>query len=69
MISTISATQQFNSINPIIRVNATDLYVYRLNNCTDLETFIEEVSAVADKKTLLNLYNIDTNYKPYSFYM
>ena len=32
MISSITATQKFNSIHPIIRVNATELYVYRLRN-------------------------------------
>ena len=50
MISTITATQQFSSIHPLIRVNATELYIYRLRNHKDLETFIDEVSAVADKK-------------------
>ena len=50
MISTITSTQKFNAIDTIIRVNATDLYVYRLRNTKDLDTFIEEVSAVLDKK-------------------
>ena len=49
-ISTITATQKFAAIAPIIRVNATGLYIYRLRNYKDMETFIEEVSAVADKK-------------------
>ena len=55
-ISTITATQKFSSIAPIVRVNATELYVYRLRNYKDLEIFIDEVSAVADKKTLLYIY-------------
>ena len=65
-ISTITATQKFSSIAPIIRVNATELYVYRLRNYKDLETFIDEVSAVADKKTLLHIYKLATD-EPYSF--
>jgi len=65
-ISTITATQKFTAIHPIIRVNATELFVYRLRNYRDLETFIEEVSAVYDKKTLLDLYNAATE-EPYSF--
>ena len=65
-ISTITATQKFSSIHPIIRVNATELYVYRLRNYKDLETFIDEVSAVADKKTLMELYTMATS-EPYSF--
>jgi len=47
-------------------VNATELYVYRLRNYKDLETFIDEVSAVADKKTLMELYNLATS-EPFSF--
>ena len=66
MISTITATQKFTAIRPIVRVNATELYVYRLRNYKDLETFIEEVSAVYDKKTLLELYNVATE-EPFSF--
>ena len=66
MISTITATHKFASIHPIIRVNATSLFIYRLRNYKDLEAFIEEVSAVQDKKTLLEMYNIATQ-EPYSF--
>jgi len=66
MISTITATQKFCCIHPIIRVNATELYVYRLRNYKDLETFIEEVSAVYDKKSLMALYNAATE-EPFSF--
>ena len=61
MISTITATQKFNAIHPIIRVNATELYVYRLRNMKDLDSFIDEVSAVLDKKTLLEIYYISTS--------
>ena len=66
MISTITATQKFNAIHPIIRVNATELYAYRLRNIQDFGTFIDEVSAVLDKQTLLELYHIATS-EPYSF--
>ena len=66
MISTIVATQKFSAIHPIIRTNATELYVYRLRNYKDLESFIEELSALYDKKTLLKLYERATD-APYSF--
>ena len=66
MVSTITSTQKFNVLAPIIRVNATELYIYRLRNWKDLETFIDEVSAVYDKKTLLELYNTATS-EPHSF--
>ena len=42
------------------------LFIYKLRNYRDLETFIEEVSAVVDKKTLLEIYNMATS-EPYSF--
>ena len=64
-ISTITATQTFTAISPIIRVNATELFIYRLRNYRDLETFIEEVSAITDNKTLLEIYNLATH-DPYS---
>ena len=65
-ISTITATQKITAIHPIIRVNATSLFVYRLRNYKDLETFIEEVSAVTDKRILLQMYRMATA-EPYSF--
>ena len=65
-ISVITATQVFNALHPIIRKNATDLYVYRLRNYKDLESLVEELSALAPKKTLLEIYNIATD-EPYSF--
>jgi hypothetical protein len=47
-------------------VNATELYVYRLRNYKDLETFVEEVSAITDKATILQIYQMATA-EPYSF--
>ena len=65
-ISTVTATQKFAAIAPIIRVNATELYCYRLRNYKDLEAFVEEVSAISDKKTILDIYSMATS-EPYSF--
>ena len=65
-ISTITATQVFKAISPIVRKNITDLYVFRLRNMGDLESVVEEVSAVYDKKTLYKLYRMATE-APYSF--
>ena len=66
MISTIVSTQKYRAISNIIRVNATNLYVFRLRNGGDLEALIDELNALADKKTLLQLYNMATA-EPYSF--
>ncbi len=65
-ISTVTATQKFTAISPIIRVNATELYVYRLRSGQDLDTLINEVSALIDRKTLLNIYKKCTE-QPFSF--
>jgi len=65
-ISTIVATQKFNALSPIIRVNASDLYVFRLRNYSDLQAFLDEVSAIAPKDVILEMYSLATD-EPYSF--
>lgn len=65
-ISTIVSTQKYRAISNIIRVNATNLYVFRLRNGGDLEALIDELNALTDKKTLLQLYNVGTS-EPFSF--
>ena len=65
-ISTIVSTQKFTALHPIIRVNATELYVFRLRNYRDLEAFVEEVSALINKKSLMEIYNLATA-EAYSF--
>lgn len=65
-ISTITSTQKYNVIAPIVRINATQLYVFRLRNYKDLEAIVEELSAVTDKKTLLDIYHLATS-EPFSF--
>ena len=65
-ISTVVATHKFNALHPIIRVNASELFVFRLRNNQDLQTFIDEVSALIDKSTLLEMYKLATK-EAYSF--
>ena len=65
-ISTITSTQVFKAISPVIRKNITSLMLYRLRNYSDLEAFLEELSAVYNKKTLLELYKKATD-EPYGF--
>jgi len=65
-ISTIVSTQKFRAISNIIRVNACELYVFRLRNYSDLEAFLDEVSAIYPKKTVLEIYNMATE-QPFSF--
>ena len=66
MISTITSTQKFRDIGNIIRINITELYIVRLRNLHDLQAFLEEVSALADPKTLQDIYNLATK-EDYSF--
>ena len=40
-ISTITSTQVYKVISPVIRKNMTHLFVYRLRNASDLEAWIE----------------------------
>ena len=65
-ISTVVATQKFNALSPIIRVNASDLYVFRLRNYSDLQAFLDEVSATAPKDAILEMYSMAVD-DPYSF--
>ena len=79
-INIITATQKFNALSPIIRVNSRQLFFFRLRNYKEIEAMVEELSAVlinkssvADtnnlaeaKKLLLEVYNLATE-EPYSF--
>ena len=56
MISTIASTQVYKQISPIVRKNMTHLFIYRLRNYNDLESIVEELSAIYDEKTLLQIY-------------
>ncbi len=60
-ISTITATQVYKAISPIIRKNITDLYIFRLRNFADMEAWLEEMAAIYGKKTLVQLYHTATD--------
>ena len=57
MISTITSTQVYKQISPIVRKNMTHLFIYRLRNYGDLEAIVEELGAIYDKKALLQIYH------------
>ena len=65
-ISTITSVQMYKSLAPIIRKNATHLFVFKLRNQGDMDAILDELSALADKKTIQKIYSIATN-KPHSF--
>ena len=66
MISTITATQVYRAISPVVRKTITDLCVFRLRNQSDLDAAIEEDSAIFDKAPLLKFYKAAA-VEPYSF--
>ena len=49
-INIITATQKFNALSPIIRVNSRQLFFFRLRNYKEIETMVEKLSAVLIKK-------------------
>ena len=49
MISTITSTQIYTHMSQIVRKNITHLFIYRLRNYNDLESIVEELSAIYDK--------------------
>ena len=51
----------------LLRVNAQALIVFRLRNKLELDAIIEELSAVHDKKTLMEM-SATATYEPYSFW-
>ena len=65
-LSVITATQKYNALAPIVRLNTSSLYIFKLKNMKEIETFIEEQSALVDKKTLYEIYKVATE-EPYSF--
>lgn len=66
-ISLILSSQKGSLLNPVARVNADSVYVFKLRNFQDLEMLITEFSAlVNDKKEMLEIYKKATE-KPFSF--
>ena len=66
MISTFVLTQKLRLAGSILRVNAQALIVFRLRNRLELDAIIEKLSAVYDKKTLMEMYQLSIA-EPYSF--
>ena len=66
-ISTLVSTQKLKAISSAIRANLQFLFVWRLRNYSELESLLEELSAIHDKKTLLAMYNQAVN-QPYNFW-
>ena len=67
-VSCILSTQKYNVLAPIIRLNASALFIFRLKNMNEVNSFLEENSALVDKRTLYDMYQQAVNFAPYSFF-
>jgi hypothetical protein len=65
-LSTILSTQKYRALAPIIRVNATDLFVFRLRSQAELMAICEENSAAYGKDVTEKIILRATE-EPYSF--
>ena len=62
------ASQRPTLLSTVLRTQATSRFVFRQRSVCDLMSFLEEYSALVDKKTLEAMYNYATS-KPYGFMM
>ena len=67
-ISCILSTQKYNVLALIIRLNSSALFIFRLTNMNEANSFLEENSALVDKKSLYDMYQQAVNDAPYSFF-
>ena len=65
-ISSITSVQRYRVLNPIIRVNATALVVFRLRTTKEYEAMSEENSPVVAREKFKEIYTMATS-EPYSF--
>jgi hypothetical protein len=67
MISTIVSSQKLRLLSSTMRVNVQFMLVWRLRNRMELQSLLEEISAVYDMKTLEKMYQMATD-DPFSFW-
>ena len=65
-LSVISSVQKYRVLHPIIRVNATDLFVFRLRSLAEQQAIVEENSAAYGKDATEKILDKATE-EPYSF--
>jgi hypothetical protein len=67
MISTLVSSQKLRLLSTTMRVNVQFMLVWRLRNRLELQSLLEEISAVYDIKTLEQMYQLATE-EPFSFW-
>ena len=58
--STFTSVQSYKMLNPVLRKNFTDMYIFRLRNQQDLDNIVDELAAVYDKQTIYDIYKLAT---------
>lgn len=66
-ISWMVSTQCLNLVCLPVRKNVRNLIIYRARSQREIEGLVEELAAVYDKDTLLQIYNRAVNDQPFSF--
>ena len=67
MISCLVASQKLRALSTTIRTNAQFMLCWRLRNQRELDTLLEEISAVYPVKVLRQMYDLAVR-DPYSFW-
>mgnify|MGYP000662501540 CR=1 FL=1 len=57
-ISVITSVQKIVSVSAMIRTQATHTFTFRLRSFQDLQIWLDENSAIYNKKTLLKMYHL-----------
>ena len=65
-ISCMISVQKYKGVSTVIRVNTSDMYLFKLRNQLDLDAFLDEFGALADKKKIEKIYRMSTD-EPYGF--
>ena len=60
------ASQRPSLVSATIRTQMSALFIFKQRNVKDLITFLDEFSAMVDKKTLMEIYKLATDQK-YNF--
>ena len=63
-ISVILSTQKYTVLAPIIRPNASALFVFRFKNMNEVNAFLEENSALVNKQQLYEMHQLAINDAP-----
>ena len=50
VLSVITASQKYNALAPTVRLNTSSLYIFKLKNMAEVDAFVQEQSALVDKK-------------------